>query len=525
MKKRVAASIIVMAMLVSQFSFISGKELLKKDVGKSKMETAVSQKQIQAEQKLEEEKQALLTEERGYNSQYLVKHGTKRPDRIELAGHVQQSFIKAKAQKMKKLQAIEGKIKDDKEKQEFAAQLGINGTGSKSGEIGQAEIENSLAEGYDVIRLPEEVDPALFIEEIQKAAGDIVSIQPDYIMELAAEADTETVLLQKEPAAVYGNILDREADLQEAWKRSKGAGVTVALLDTGVDTSHPDLEGHVLEGYDFVNDRKGAYDAELGMEQAHGTHIAGIIAGAAPEAEILPLKVFENGRAYTSDILEAIAFAKEQGTAIVNMSFGSMDDNQALREAMEESGLFFVCAVGNNRRDLGETPIYPASFGLENSISVAALNQDLGLSYFSNYGEGADIAAWGRDVYSCFPGGEHGVLDGSSMAAGYVSAAAALAFKDFKEDGLKERLKSTSDRLSCLDGKVEQGNKVSFSGAVYGCVKDEVVTVTPEEEFNESYDAMSLNEQWELFASKNNVAIAAGEKHALVLKEDGTVWA
>ena len=132
----------------------------------------------------------------------------------------------------------------------------------------------------------------------------------------------------------------------------------------------------------------------------HGTHVAGIIAQNAPEAQILPLKVFEHGRAYTSDVIRAIEYAQEHGASVVNMSFGSADDNRALREAMQERNMLFVCAAGNARTDVEEAPVYPACFDLENIISVASLNQDLGFSYYSNYGtESVDIAAVGRDVY------------------------------------------------------------------------------------------------------------------------------
>ena len=341
----------------------------------------------------------------------------------------------------------------------------------------QPEFVETTGE-YDMIRLPEKVAPEAFMETFLKESGEeVASIQPDYAFHLASELVEEpkgegagksmelsmpSEQIQngnavweeggwdaqepgQNPAAqVQESILDREADLKEAWKISRGSGIVIALIDTGVDVSHPDLDGHMLSGYDFVNGRESVYDAGLGMEQAHGTHIAGILAKSAPEAKILPLKVFENGSAYTSDILEAVAYAKEQGADIVNMSFGSADGNPALQKAMEESGMFFVCAAGNHRRDLSETPVYPAAFSLENSVSVGALNQDLGMAYMSNYGENVDIAAWGRDVYSCFPEGSYGFLDGTSIAAGYVSAAegpvsGGVRYKRFKETPVRRR--------------------------------------------------------------------------------------
>ena len=422
----------------------------------------------------------------------------------------------------------------------------------------QPEFVETTGE-YDMIRLPEKGAPEAFMETFLKESGEeVASIQPDYAFHLASELVEEpkgegagksmelsmpSEQIQngnavweeggwdaqepgQNPAAqVQESILDREADLKEAWKISRGSGIVIALIDTGVDVSHPDLDGHMLSGYDFVNGRESVYDAGLGMEQAHGTHIAGILAKSAPEAKILPLKVFENGSAYTSDILEAVAYAKEQGADIVNMSFGSADGNPALQKAMEESGMFFVCAAGNHRRDLSETPVYPAAFSLENSVSVGALNQDLGMAYMSNYGENVDIAAWGRDVYSCFPEGSYGFLDGTSIAAGYVSAAEALSAAAFGTKDLKKRLSDGADKLSCLEEKIARGNKVSFSGTVSGAVKTGVTEVMPEEDFDETYELLSPEEKWELFDSGRNTAIGAGARHALALKEDGAVWA
>ncbi len=539
MYKKWMSSVIVFALAISQMSNISAAGMPKNSGGSKDSQ----------QEKVEKEKQELLAEAAGYHDQFIVRFSDSDPDASEMEGHAQAAFAQAYHQKAAQAEAVSAEIEDESEQQEFARALDMGVSAVAEAKTEGVEMEQAFG-GYEVIKLPEKVSPDVFVEEFLQETGDAVAyIQPDYIVSLASEtgegdlgqeqgsgleemdSTQESDVEQEEeksemPSAPQGNILEREADLQEAWKHSDGAGITVALLDTGVDTSHPDLAGHMLTGYDFINGREEVYDAGLGMEQAHGTHMAGIIAQSAPGAQILPLKVFEYGNAYTSDILDAIAFAQEQGASVVNMSFGCTDNNQALRQAMEESEMFFVCAAGNHRKDLGETPIYPAAFGLENSISVAALNQDLGIAYFSNYGEEADIAAWGRDVYSTFPGGEHGEMDGTSMAAGYVSAAAAIAASSGVEtDGLKGRLKETADRISCLDGKVSDGNKLSFSGAAYGVVKEGVAEVAPKEDLDETYELMSPKEKLELFSAKKNIAVAAGGQQALALKEDGTVWA
>lgn len=538
MYKKWMSSVIVFALAISQMSNISAAGMPKNSGGSKDSQ----------QEKVEKEKQELLAEAAGYHDQFIVRFSDSDPDASEMEGHAQAAFAQAYHQKAAQAEAVSAEIEDESEQQEFARALDMGVSAVAEAKTEGVEMEQAFG-GYEVIKLPEKVSPDVFVEEFLQETGDAVAyIQPDYIVILASEtgegdlgqeqgsgleemdSTQESDVEQEEeksemPSAPQGNILEREADLQEAWKHSDGAGITVALLDTGVDTSHPDLAGHMLTGYDFINGREEVYDAGLGMEQAHGTHMAGIIAQSAPGAQILPLKVFEYGNAYTSDILDAIAFAQEQGASVVNMSFGCTDNNQALRQAMEESEMFFVCAAGNHRKDLGETPIYPAAFDLENSISVAALNQDLGIAYFSNYGEEADIAAWGRDVYSTFPGGEHGEMDGTSMAAGYVSAAAAIAASSGVEtDGLKGRLKETADRISCLDGKVSDGNKLSFSGAAYGVVKEGVAEVAPKEDLDETYELMSPKEKLELFSAKKNIAVAASGMQGVALKEDGTVW-
>lgn len=406
-----------------------------------------------------------------------------------------------------------------------------------------SEIEKSVG-GYQVLTLTEKVDAVSFQENfLAEISDEIESIQPDYLLELSSEmavgewedGDTTQEEISSDTAERYPEMdarsgqtghafLEREEDLQYAWTFSKGAGVTIALLDTGVDLTHPDLAGHLREGYDFRNHCTLTYDVSQEMTAAHGTHIAGILANTAPEAEILPLKVFENGKAYTSEIIEAIAYAKEQGASIVNMSFGSTNYNQALYEAMSGTDMFFVCAAGNHRRNLQEAPVYPASFGLENSISVAAVNQDLGLSYFSNYGaEGVDLAAWGRDVMSAVPGGGCGKRNGTSMAAAYVSGAAALAASVRDGAALKEELKKSAWKMSCLEGRVCDGNMLSFSSLALEIENHEIIERIPAEDFD-VLEVRMPSENWELFAGEENAEISVGNKHCLVLKTDGTVW-
>ena len=135
--------------------------------------------------------------------------------------------------------------------------------------------------------------------------NELLSVQPDYMMELSAVTETD----QTEKAAAGTGSIEVSADFKRAWNTGKGEDTVIAVIDTGIDVSHSALAGHITEGYDFCNDRTEVYDAEKPLEHVHGTHVAGIIAAAAPEAKIMPLKVFEDGKAYTSNIIRAISYA------------------------------------------------------------------------------------------------------------------------------------------------------------------------------------------------------------------------
>ena len=316
-------------------------------------------------------------------------------------------------------------------------------------------------------------------------------IQPDYELGMSAVdpyLEEQWGHYQLYDPSVAENSLDSEevdtqspyrmdADVIEAWEKAKGDGVTIALLDTGIETTHVDLQGNLLAGWDFVNDDDSVNDAEWKYDQWHGTHIAGIIAaeegngigvaGVAPEAKILPLKIFQSGTAYTSDIISAIEYAELCGAKIANCSWGTLYDNPALEAAIENSSMIFVCAAGNNLYDTDKYPVYPASYDLDNVISVTSIDQDGRLSRFANYGkESVDVAAPGRDIYSTTIDNGFAKNSGTSMSAGYVSGALALLLsKDLTKtaEELKSRLISSGDKITGLVDKVKNGKKLNCS--------------------------------------------------------------
>ena len=430
------------------------------------------------------------------------------------------------------------------------------------------------------VTLTEKVDAAAFTAELADNAQ-IEYIQPDYQLELASqkveltidlsEINTAEPLLPSEPEAIGTPAPEvpmetlepvptpevtltptESPEVSQAPEVTAGPETTVepeepptptpdatatpepsaspeitpivAVIDSGIDVAHHGLTAQMLPGYDFVNSTELNYDFSRKSEYVHGTHVAGIIAQNAPTAQILPLKVFEYGRAYTSDILRAIEYAEEHGASVVNMSFGGADDNRALREAMQASDMLFVCAAGNHRLDVEETPIYPACFDLDNIISVASLNQDLGFSYYSNYGtESVDIAAVGRDVYSMWPEGEYGEMSGTSQAAAQVSAGAAEALAR-GDANVKSAVLERADRYTHLMNKVADGRSLNLENIESGVQSGEVLTTEYEDDFDVHGYQPTPEENWELFSSWNTVDVATGSEHTLVLKANGFVW-
>lgn len=277
--------------------------------------------------------------------------------------------------------------------------------------------------------------------------NEIEYIQPDYEMFMSAidEAAIE-VLTQPQSAVVSTNQ------------------VIVALLDSGIDTSHKALSGSLLAGYDFVNRDNSVNDKDWYYDQSHGTHLAGIIASGG--AKVLPLKIFQGGKAYTSDILDAISYAEKAGATIANCSWGSMYYNPALEEAMTKSSMLFVAATGNILANIDKYPTYPAGFDLPNVLSVASVDNTGKLSRFSNYGPNTvDISVCGENVSGPWIEGKTVEISGTSMAAALVSSSAAkLAdkFTDYTAERLKDRLVQSADSVSGLIDKIQDGKRMNL---------------------------------------------------------------
>ncbi|MCK4723899.1 MAG: S8 family serine peptidase, partial [Dehalococcoidia bacterium] len=239
---------------------------------------------------------------------------------------------------------------------------------------------------------------------------------------------------------------------------NKGSGVKVAIIDSGIDYTHPDLDAYYADGYDFVND-----DANPMDDYGHGTHCAGIVAaedndsgvvGVAPEASLYALKVLgADGSGSYSDVIAALQWAVDNGIEVTNNSYGSSGDpGETVKEAFAKSytaGVLHVGAAGNsgNPPGRGDNVIYPARW--DSVIAVGATDQGDKRARWSSTGTDLELVAPGVDIYSTLLGDTYGEKSGTSMSCPHVAGTAALviAGEGLTNVEIRTRLQQTADDL------------------------------------------------------------------------------
>lgn len=300
----------------------------------------------------------------------------------------------------------------------------------------------------------------------------------------------------------------------DAWTRSRGTGVSVAVVDSGIDATHPDLAGQLAgnpgergngretngiddDGNGFVDDWQGwdfvNWDNSTETQNhTHGSHVAGTIAaladngigvaGVAPTAKIVPVKVFgaPGTSAYSSTIATAFDYAGSLGVAVVNASLGGPGYSTAVTDAIKaHPNTLYVIAAGNDGVDAAN--YYPCNADAANVVCVGATDSNDARASFSNYSSTAvDLFAPGTSIISTIPG-SYGYMQGTSMATPHVAGAAALlagARPNATSAALKSALLGSVDPVAGLSGYAVTGGRLHAAAAM-DAVLTAVASPTP----------------------------------------------
>ena len=276
------------------------------------------------------------------------------------------------------------------------------------------------------------------------------------------------------------------ADVSHA-SGNRGTGVKVAVIDTGIDYNHEDLDGNYRGGHDFVFDDDDPFDDSF---NSHGTHVAGIIAaekngigivGVAPEVDLFAVKVLDGAGFGTEDwVIAGIDWAVRNGIEVINLSIEG-PDRQGLHDACDEAynaGIILVAAGGNSQAGGGSVE-YPA--GYDSVIAVTGTNALDMPGYFSPIDEKLELAAPGVDVLSTVAGGSYDFLSGTSQATSYVTGVAALSILANTEDNSGDGLVNNEDvRLMLQIGAIDLGSAGKDEIYGYGLVNGAAAAFTPE---------------------------------------------
>lgn len=405
-------------------------------------------------------------------------------------------------------------------------------------EINAISVKSMSTIDVDVLTLDTfyQKDIAAIIKKYKTHPG-IAFIEPNYIYNISKIVPNDPKYETSwglNNTGQNGGAIGVDIKASEAWEAQKTSpSIKIAIIDTGIDWQHPDLvdniwqnggedidgDGHVLEwngqqwvfdpddengidddgngfvddfiGWDFRNNDNNPMD-----ENAHGTHVAGIvgakgnngigITGVTWDVQLAALKFLgRRGSGRISDAIDALNYAVQMGMPISNNSWGGYKYSLALKLAIQHAAAqnhIYVAAAGNDNNNNDNSPAYPTSFDIDNIISVAAIDRNNNRSNFSNYGTtSVDIAAPGSAVLSCFPNNQYQTISGTSMAAPFVTGACALLLEKnptLTYHEVKNQLLDAADLVPDLDGRCVSEGRLNLCKLLTGTCSENISCAT-----------------------------------------------
>ena len=266
-----------------------------------------------------------------------------------------------------------------------------------------------------------------------------------------------------------------DINILPAWEITKGSpDIITAVIDTGLDSDHIEFKNQVVPGWNFTNNSSNTKDSH-----SHGTRVSSVVVaaengvgvvGVAPKTKVMPMPL-----GGTSQIIQAIRFAEQNGARVVNMSFAYDHHVQSLKDAMEASSMFFTCSAGNVSTNNDVNLRSPGSYILDNKVSVASVRQTGAMSDFSCYGmQTVQLAAPGEYVLGASLGGKYELSAGTSHSAPHAAGVAALILSvnpKLKAKEVKQILMDNVTKLPSLNGKITTGGMLNAGKAVAAAVK------------------------------------------------------
>ena len=381
---------------------------------------------------------------------------------------------------------------------------------------GTIEKMYTIVPGLALVKLPDGVSVPTAKSKFRATIG-VRYAEPDHIGKFAAVPNDTNWgrLWGLHNAGQTGGKPDADIDAPEAWDIQKGkAQIIVAVCDSGVDYTHEDLQANMwvnqaefngLPGVDddgngYVDDIYG-YDFANGTGQivdniGHGTHVAGTIGAVGNNSlgvvgvnwtvRIMALKIGDYFISLSAAI-EAIQYSINMGARVMNHSWGGYMYNQALVDAItasRDAGVLFVAAAGNEYNDNDIMPAYPASYKIDNIISVLATDHNDQKAVFSNWGKSSvHLGAPGQNILSTMPGNLYGMMSGTSMASPHVTGAAALLFAEnpsLSYSVVKQILTSTVDKVPSLKGILITEGRMNLHRAMLAAQAGDMLPPTPD---------------------------------------------